>query len=164
MKRKAQGANQVFVYILTILIVGVVFLFGYQAINTLLNNTNRVAIINFKTDITSHIKKITPSYGEVQKKEYSIGSDYKKACFIKTDYADTAINPNDFTVYPAILDEVKSRTGNNLFLLGSKNNLLEKFNIGKISFDETNLIKCIDMRNGRLVISIEGRGDHVIIS
>ena len=55
---KKGDVSQIFVYITAIIVFGVVFLFGYRAINHFLDESDKVGFITFKTDLEKAVRTI----------------------------------------------------------------------------------------------------------
>ncbi|MCK5283533.1 MAG: hypothetical protein KAK00_09085 [Nanoarchaeota archaeon] len=165
MNHRAQNVGQIFTYIVTIVIIAVILLFGYNAIRDFKQKADQISMVDFQNNLESSIKSI--EYGSLRNKVFTLSNDYKEVCFVNNhntdDYGDY-----DFDVifkdYPIIRDVVESGTRKNIFLIKDKKEVAEKFEIGKISFSGDSILKCFDVINSKLSIAIEGKGNHVIIS
>jgi len=161
MLKKAQNIGQIFIYILSIVVVGVILLFGYQAITNFSKNADRIALVQFQKDLESSIKSISSQYGAIQKKIFSLSNDYKQVCFVDNYNSITDLNAMDS--YPIIKDSVVSGTGKNIFLVKANKQAAESFSIEKIAL-KTVIFDCFNITNSKLTIRIEGMGDHAVIS
>ena len=155
--RKSQLYGQIFIYILTITFVAIILLYGYNSIKRLQTTAEKVACIKFKNDLQKSIETIQSDFGSVRKEELELCSNYKKACFVKSF---PVINKFSITADPIIKDSLSSETGNNVFL--ADNVAKEAFYGGNISVDPD--VLCIDAINNRIILRLEGLGDHVLIS
>jgi hypothetical protein len=164
--KKAQNVGQIFTYILSIVIVGVILLFGYNAIKQLWEKQDTVAKVDFEKKLEAAIISTSSEYGAVRKKTFDVGSSYKSICFAKNygGYLTTA-SPIIYNDYPEIKTSVQSGVKKNIFYVrtdGSSFALPKE--MGKIAFeDANNPLECIPVKNSRLTINIEGMGDYAII-
>ena len=78
--RKAQTAQQVFIYILAVLIIGLIFLFGYDAVLKLYSQAEIISSTELKNKIIEKTAEGT-SYGAVTKMELNLG-DFDKICMV----------------------------------------------------------------------------------
>jgi hypothetical protein len=163
MNKKAQNVGQLFIYMLAIVIVAVVLIFGYRAITQLNQNTEKVSLMQFQKNLNTKIKSTSSQYGTIKNEEIQISNKYKEICFV-TNYKITNYGslPIDFTGYPAVEDSVESNTGKNVFIIDYDNQMEEGFTIGKVVIN--NHFKCFQISNSVLQLMIEGKGDHVVIS
>lgn len=85
MKKKGD-VSQIFVYITAVLIFGVVFLFGYQAINHFLEESDKVAFITFKTDMEKAVRTIKTDFDSAvvysAERPLRVPSKYTNICFV----------------------------------------------------------------------------------
>ena len=166
MNRKAQNIGQIFIYIVAIVIVAVILIFGYKSIIDFNNRAKQIELVQFQKKLESSIKSITPQYATVKKKDFMISNEYKQVCFVRNydvDYS-SAVLPTTFKDYPLIEDSVMSGTGKNIFLIKTNKQIAESFEISEISFEDSDIFNCFNIANSRLSVKIEGKGDHVVIS
>ena len=151
---KAQLQGQVFIYILTVVIIGMVLLFGGKAILDFIQKGEEVAFIKFKTDLTSIVDSIGPDYQSIVRETLTIGRDYQQVCFIDS----TPIN----SPYPTMNSVVGSGTGENTFLVTT--DVVEKFDVGSIDVDPPSGWACFPVTNGKVRLQFEGMGNRTKIS
>ena len=162
LSRKSQIASQIFIYIIAIFVFSVILLYGYKAIKEFRDRSEQIAFIKFRTDLISTVKRVSPDFGTIEKKEFFIGGEYDKVCFVQTykpnknDILNKIGNVGDMVVW----DSVNSDVNKNVFLFATK--LQESFDVGKIN--PTGRYLCIDTINGKVKIQFEGKGDHAYIS
>ena len=158
--KKAQIISQVFIYILAIFLIAFVLGYGYKAIDSFRQKTEQISYIKFKTDLENAVKAVRTDFGTVSIKEFQVPSGYKEICFVE-NYFD--LDPNfasSFEAdYPLIVDSVSSGIEKNVFLV--KDVSMESFYVGKI--DVSPDLYCLPAGSA-IKLSIEGRGDHVVIS
>lgn len=151
MKTKAQMIGQIFIYILAVVMVAFILLYGYSAIKTFKDRAEQVAFIKFKTDLESTVKSVSFDYGTVKKAEFLVPSGYKEVCFI--DLNKPTI-PDD----PVIEDSVKSGVEKNVFLVAQVAE--ESFYVGNITVKDP----CMAVKGGKIKIRLEGKGNYAAIS
>jgi type II secretory pathway pseudopilin PulG len=167
MNKRAQNPGQIFIYVLTVVIIGVIFLFGYQSIMRFKDTSDQITEVQFQKKLEGQITSLTSEYGTYKTVPLLLSGDYKEVCFVR-NYENIGLDPNEFNNYPLIKDAVHpvaSATGDNIFLLMNNQQIGESFQIGQIAFKEsTEYLHCTNVTERRIQIGIEGRGNHVIIS
>ncbi len=167
MSKKAQNTGQIFIYILATVIIGVIFLFGYQSIKGFQQRADDVALVQFQKNLESQIKTLAPQFGSLKKIEIPISSDFKEVCFIRYDTGDVLSSlPDPWDGYPLIEDAFDADTQKNIFLINRENQIEESYEIGKVKFTGTGdpLLKCYVVVDGILNMTLQGKGNHVMIS
>lgn len=155
--RKSQAHTQIFIYILSTVLVALILLFGYKSIMNFTSKAEQVSYIKFKTDLESVVKAIAPDYRSIKRGEFIIGKDYRAICFVDSDVAPGATLS---TQYPIIQEIIDSRSKENTFLV--TDHVEEKFYVGKIEVH--NDFICINSTKGRVRIQFEGLGDRTNIT
>lgn len=153
---KAQIIGQVFIYVITIVLVIFILAYGYKSITTFKDKANQVSYIQFKNNMQNTIEVLTLDYGSVKVKEFIVPDDITEVCLVNS-FPEFPILSN--TGYPILEDSVNSNIGKNVFLIGK--NVEESFDAGKISMEEDLL--CILTPTSRIKLKMEGKGDHIAI-
>jgi hypothetical protein len=151
--------SQIFVYIMTGIIIVSVLGFGAKMLLGLKNTAEQINCINFKQDLKERINK-DMSYGVIDNKPMRVGCDVKSICFVDLGQSvpPWPAKPLD----PLIEDSWSSKTKQNVFLL---NDITEDFHyVEGITVSSPDYIVCKNVTNGYIKIRIEGLGDSVIIS
>ena len=155
--RKSQLYSQVFIYILTILIVSLIFIYGYKAINGFKDRANKISCLKFKNDLSNSVKSITGDYGSVVTKSIPLCSGFNEVCFVEShEEFNKQDIPSDLN--PVIKDSIRSGSEKNVFLDSAR----ESFNVGPISVEGN--VFCIKESDGVIKIRLEGRGNHALVS
>lgn len=158
--RKSQIFGQVFIYILAIIIFSIVLLYGYKTIKGFSNQADEVSLIQLTTDIKTSVKKISSDYGSVIKKEFSIPGKYSYVCFIDLVYqAHTSLQADHPAVYNSWYDKAQS----NMFLITTKEEI-QPYYIEGIGISNSPWYNCINVSRGKIVLSLEGKGNYVELS
>ncbi len=158
--KKAQ-AQQIFIYILAIVLAGLIFLYGYRAIAGFLGETERVNLVNFQKEIEREIRTIAPDTGTVRKVELSLPSRYEKVCFVDYDSApqDTADCLNDYPELNALMCDA--------WTAKTQNVMLEPWADIKIKTPDLKIENgylCVEPINGRITLRVEGLGKKAKVS
>jgi hypothetical protein len=161
MRKKAQNAGQILVYVLTVVIMGAILLFGYRSIMDFKSRTDKISMVDFQKKLESSINTITPDFGTMRRKTFLLSTEFKEVCFV-TNYGTPVFDADEFAGYPIIEDSVESQTGNNIFLITVDGEISESFGLGEIRTPGD--FNCVPIVDARLSVSIEGKGDHVVIS
>lgn len=156
MMRRGQLYSQIFIYILTIILVSFILVYGYNAVQNFKKRAEQVSCLKFKNDLVNAIESVSPDFGSVKRKELQLCSGYTKVCFVETFESPNL--PND--IDPIIKDSILSSTGRNVFLL--ENIAKESFYAGRISVEPD--ILCIKAVNSKIDLRLEGKGNHAVIS
>lgn len=153
---KAQLYSQIFVYILTLMLVAFILVYGYTAIQNFEKRAEQVSCLKFKNDLKNAVESISTDFGSVKRKDLELCADYISACFVESFESPNLPNKID----PIIRDSVMSNTGKNVFLI--QDTAKESFEIGKISVNPD--VLCIKPVNNKISLRLEGRGNHVLLS
>ena len=169
--RQSQLYGQIFIYILTILLISFILIYGYNAISNFKGRTEQIVSLKLQEDIKNSVRSITPDFGSAVKKEIDIGGA-SEICFVegyKTFNRNFAVSNSDGTLVaadPIIADSIQSQSDKNVFLIGKSAS--NSFYIGKISVDPsasvTFNVLCMKSSNGKVTLKLEGMGDHALIS
>ena len=79
---KAQTA-EIFFFILAIVIIGLLLLFGVKYIMELGTKVNQIDLVRFKTDLEGYANDIRAVYGKWKKIEMNVPSGIDKVCFVQ---------------------------------------------------------------------------------
>ena len=112
---KKGQTQQVFIYIMVILVVGGVLLFGYKSIHKLMGQSCDVDETTFKSQLKQMLES-NNGYGDKSTKPIKVPCGSDKLCFVNSSQEGVNMNTlND--LYPDIYQEVHAGTGNNVFLI-----------------------------------------------
>ena len=170
LKKHGQVAGQIFIYILAIIVVSFILLYGYKAIKSFGDRGEQVAYISLKSDLENAFNGIRTDFGSIKRPQLDVPGKYKKLCFIDLK------NPSFSSVIcaPPASSNLEYEPGvctgwkvgrNNLYLCPD---CTDSFNIGAIKIKqgdvENSPYLCIPVINGRVNLQLEGKGDHVYVS
>jgi hypothetical protein len=146
-----------FIYVVTIIIISFILVYGYNAIFAFKQKSDQVSYIQFKNRLQNSIEVLSVDYGSVQIKEFILPGNINAVCFIRNFPSVPVLSS---TEYPLIEDSVNSGIDKNVFLIGKT--VEESFFVGKISAGEDML--CVPVVQDRINLRMEGKGDHTFIS
>jgi hypothetical protein len=163
--KKSQIIGQVFVYILTIVIFGIILLYGYRAITKMRHRADDVLTIQVQKEMKNAVE--TTDYGSITKQEISVPNKVHQICFV--DLKKSATGPpmpgiciqGHPDYQPLACDSWQSGTEANMFLVQDYGTV-DAYYIGPI--DIPNSYECIDALQGRVIIRLEGKGKYVELS
>lgn len=163
--KKSQIYGQIFIYLLTIILVAFILIYGYNAIDRLRRGANQVECLKFRNDIKNSIEGISSDFGRIKKVDLNLCSPYRQVCFAETF---RKINKNSirFNINPIdliIKDSIISDSDSNAFLMDKI--AKEPFYAGNITIADPNYdVFCVKAVNGRIILKLEGKGNHVAVS
>src|SRR3989338_10330750 len=94
LKRKAQIQTEIFVYIIAIVIVGLILIFGYNAVKDFGSKSEQVELLSFKKDMEGTFKTVASSYGEIQIKKLKLPVGFEELCFVNLN--SRSLTEDDF--------------------------------------------------------------------
>ncbi len=168
---KAQTA-EIFFFILAIVIIGLLLLFGVKYIMELGTKVNQIDIVLFKTDLESYANEIRPVYGKWKKLEIDVPAGIEKVCFVQHE---------TFTESPLYQQQegicLKEDADYNFLMCNAwqedstRNVYTDPFdeldvgiNLGAIDVGDANTnYLCIDASSHFIRIKMTGEGDRVVI-
>ena len=153
---RAQLYSQIFIYILTIILISFILFYGYNAVQNFKERAEQVCLLKFKNDLSNAVESISSDFGSIKRKDLQLCAGYAQVCFVET--LESPILPNNADAI--IRDSVLSNTGKNVFLV--EKIARESFYAGKISVEPDLL--CIKAPNNKISIKLEGKGNHALLS
>lgn len=157
--KKAQLYGQVFVYVLSLLLISFILIYGYNSIRNFKQKAEQVSCLKFKNDIRNSIESILSDYGSVQRKDLQVCSGYNQVCFVESYQKERSDAPQGL-IDPIIIDSIKSETGKNTFLMD--NTAKDSFYAGNISVSPD--VMCVNVTRGKVSLRLEGKGNRVLLS
>lgn len=153
---RAQGSLNPILFVIAVgLIVISAFLFlGYRATQGVEKGEELVKHAAFTTSLQTDIEKISPNYGSVAQKSYSVPSEHETVCFVDT----SSVSSDSPTLYnlPIIRDALLEGSRDNMFVFGE--GFTYSSSVGKISFDHYPYVTCFDVSAGTLELQLKGQG------
>ncbi|MBW3022548.1 hypothetical protein KY308_00400 [Candidatus Woesearchaeota archaeon] len=169
MKSKKSQIGQIFIYLISTLIIVLVLYYGYTAIKNIGKKQEQLELVKFQKAIGDTITYTSSDYGTVRIETFTVPVIFREVCFV--DYEsliklnvteDPAGNPIiSQAQYPLIYNSVKDRVRQNVFPLPDGTPFfVEKMWVDP---DEKGFV-CFDVSQGSIKVRIEGFGDKAKIS
>lgn len=156
MRKKSQLYSQIFIYVLTIILISFILVYGYNAVQNFKKRAEQVSCLKFKNDLQNSVESVISDFGTVKRKDLQLCASYSQVCFVET-YENLKLPTN---IDPIIKDSILSNAGKNVFLI--ENIAKESFYAGNISVEPD--ILCINAVNGKISLKLEGKGNHVALA
>ncbi len=172
--RKAQVAGQIFIYIIAIVVVGLIVVYGYSAIKDFRKKGEEVEHITLKTNMQNAFKSIISDYGSIKRPDFDIPGKYTMVCFVDTankaaaDSSDLCRQDGgDDPLFEPVVCSGWKIGKDNVYLVPDGS---ESWDVGKIIFSSDNNpfagqhFMCFDVVNNKIKIQLKSLGDKVEIS
>lgn len=150
--KKGEVASRAFVFVLTLIVIAVIFLMGQNFFVSQKETVSKVELASLKTKIAGDVAIVTSEFGSFRKATYKV-QNIKEVCFVDVSLSNTILTSEEIKQHPLIKDSVESGTGKNVFVYG--NSLLDSYNVGEIQVVEAPHFRCISAQNGELVVALE---------
>lgn len=163
MKNKKAELNQVFVYIMsTILILFVGFLVT-KFIVAFNSDSKDVIDKKFISGLENDIAQVASRYGSEEILEYKLNSEVTDICFISEPACANSnlISSNELNIDS---EEITTLTQSSNLLIFNKDGILFDSKLNNFNSDDNNGCFCIEPNNNRFELLIENRKNKVWIS
>ena len=161
--KKSQIQAQIFVYVLAMIVIALVLLYGYRGISTMKDRAKQIDILSFKGETMKAIEKVSNDYGTVRVPILNAPPEHTEICFIDMQGHSPAqdLESEHPLVYEAWGDEsanvfLINDLVEESFLIGDKDNYL-------IAIDPPHYL-CMHIKNREVKIKIEGIGGKAKLS
>ncbi len=169
---KKGQTTQIFFFILAIIIIGLLLLFGVRYIIELGSKIDQIDIVRFKTSLEGYADEITPVYGRWKKVEIDVPTGINEVCFVQHDTF------SEMPLYKTQQGLCKTNNEDYNFLIcqgwqsdSSRNVYTDPFDkldvgidLGSISVGSVNdYYLCIDTTEHHMKIKMTGYGDYLLI-
>ncbi len=163
---KKADISQVFVYIMTLIILALVMFYGYKAIAHLINKSEELTITKIQKQVSDDVKKISSDYGSSLREDIFLPSPYIKICFVDLNQ-NAPPKPDDLP--NIIYDSWSSKAKQNMFFLDAKNRIAPPFYAGNIEINNkvdsnTNYYLCIPSVKSKVSFMLTGTGNSSVVS
>ena len=126
--------QQVFIYIMVILIVGAILLFGYKSIHNILEKSKQVDLATFQTGLWDVLEK-NNGYGDRYSKPVDAPGGYDALCFINS--SKEGVNLEQLQTFNIVMyQETFANTGNNVFLINFNTAIVTPSSSGILKFED----------------------------
>lgn len=161
--------NQIFVFIMAIVVAGLILLFGIRFIGDYLEKQDQILLTDFINDVETRVS--STSFGSVDISSFRLPKDYEMVCFV--DYENS---PSDPSLHSKIVADVQSRGGvfgnefnNAMFLIDTKgtpeenDDSIQSNVVGKVKVSDPYWV-CFTSGSGRLSLRFEGVKGGTLVS
>jgi len=159
MNKKAIS-QQIIIYILSLIVFSLVLIYGIKVVIQFREKSLQTDFLLFRKQFTSDVVTIYGTFDST-KREYNVPAT--KVCFFDKEYQNknmSKICNEAYSEYdPVLCDAWKSETPNNIYI---NHPLAVNFEAEHINLSDGYL--CSPVNRGKLPLTLEGRGDKVLIS
>lgn len=134
---KGQIQTQIFVYIIALLVIALILLYGYNAIRGFVDRSDEVNLVQFRTEFSNAIEMQSHEYRSVIKKQALLPRKFTKMIIVDKKKLGGNTSTEFADKYPIVQDAWSAGTKDNIFLVGEKN--VESFYAGNIYFDPSHI-------------------------
>ena len=158
--KKGQIQAQVFVYVLAMLVISLVLLYGYRSISVMQERAKQVDILALKNEVIKAVEKVSNDYGTVRSPIFNIPKEYTEMCFIDLGDGGSTSPASVLQNEHPLVYEAWDDASANVFLI--KDLVEESFLVGDtdrslIYIDAPRYI-CFEIINSRVKVRLEGMG------
>jgi len=157
--KRGQLSGNVFIYIFTIFVVGLILILGYNYISKTNENIVKTDLIILKNKLTSDIGAISSDFGSSKRVSYSMPQQ-TELCLIDLNNKNEILNNVEINSYPLIKDSIRSNVKKNAFVVSDS--IFETYYIGNIEINDP-YFKCLKPVAGKVNFIIEGAGNKALI-
>jgi len=162
MKTKKAQVSKIFVYVSSIIVIGMVGFLALKFTGTFMSDTNKKIDVDFLNDIEKDFKKSYSTYSSEFKSTYTTTKKINQICFLNEN-TDNCIEKsgikNEITNYDD--KNIKTLLKNDNMILFSKDDIEYSKNIGNYITDDC---FCIKPDSGRFTLFYENIKNQVKIS
>lgn len=185
MMRRSQIQSQVLVYVLAVITMGMILLFGFQVIMGMKERAEMTKLIQFRSTIKTDIISIGMDYGTSKQKSYAPPANYRQICFVNLEYAELGKNEVNLrfqekseetqdllgrNAYGILSDAIRDMVSEN----AARKNLflcppctMQEY-VGNITLTDKDgadtAFMCFPVANGKVTFRVTGLGDEAQIS
>lgn len=156
--KKAEFAGPLVTWIVVIIIIGMSLIFGFNSISSIRQKSCIVNSVFFESNLIPDVEAMSTQPGSVSESSYPIPCDVDKVYIIDTAHADEILAADYMEQIlenvPIVYEEVKARTGNNLFLFSG--NKFEKTMQLEDVVIKWPYYQCFEVKKSRLDLFLEG--------
>jgi hypothetical protein len=150
--KKGFDANQMFIYIVSIVVVGLIMVFGYNAVQQLLKSTGDVEVASFKKNFEKVAEKARLDHGSIKTLSVPVPGQFSQLCVIDLTKPSTEACSGDlpYAVCQFWQDYSEAAASNydvdsqNLFFVNDKQEIGDAFYIKDMRVAETPYAFCVN--------------------
>ncbi len=158
-KKRGQIYSQTFIYILALVLIGGILIFGYKSINKTRESTNQVMVAKFFSQMRNDVSVLKGDYGTEKLREYAMPEGFDTFCVVDLNRVD----PDRIFSEPLVKDSVKSGVNANIFILNKGSGKFDSSFIDGIKIENFPYFSCYKARSSIVPLSLKSLGNEVII-
>lgn len=168
--KKSQVPAQMFTYILTILIIGLMLYFGVSWLGTLMEHSGSISTTQLKTNLEDSFEEMRGNFGSMREYQFLVPQGITTVCFLDRDESESAggsveaLQAGDLCGKYPLICEVWADPSQNIAFDPELDMPIEVRDVViEDGDDELCEGKCIckDTSNGRFSVRLVGKGDAV---
>ncbi len=163
MSKRAEP-NQMFQMLMTLIVIGMILILGFQLITNLFSTSEQIDFINFRRSIVNEIDAVARDYNARQRIDTSVPRGSLALCFIDVRETGTLPEHPIVTSYWQMSDYITQSDEDlirNAFLIGT--DFIVPFRVDSLEIDRSDRYVCIDARRSRVEFWAEGQGRRVTV-
>ena len=159
--KKAQISDQIVIYILGILIIGLLLFFGTKIILQTEQRIEEIDITSFKQSLESKINDLAPHYGSWKIVEIDAPKQVEKIYFLDLNFPDEQENINNDLIDNDLIKDIWIGKSSNVIVIPftQQSSIL----INKIIIEDPKGYIVFDVVDGKITLKMIGQGDGVLI-
>lgn len=147
-KTKKGEAGQMFQMLMTLIVVGMIMLLGFQLIGNVFRTSSQIDYIQFRRVLISSIDTVASDYNARQRIELDVPRGAEEICFVDMTKSGTTGNPliDSYWTDSAYRNNNDKSLVRNVFIMG--NSFVASFRVENLDLDQRFL--CIPARRGKV--------------
>ncbi|MBR9677431.1 hypothetical protein GOV04_04780 [Candidatus Woesearchaeota archaeon] len=151
--KKAQVIVQYLVYVIALVVLVLLLLFGYQMLSGLEEDKTQIQLMQAYNSLKHDVTELSTDYGTTKHVTYYPPKIARKACIIDVENRElVASNEYSMKNYPQMREQTLTH---NLFFLGERDTVLESFELENIIVEEYPYYACYFI-DGQWSLTLEG--------
>ncbi|MFW6013860.1 MAG: hypothetical protein ACOCQG_01685 [Candidatus Nanoarchaeia archaeon] len=166
--KNAQIPAQMFTYILTLLIIGLMLYFGVSWIGTLMGHSESISDTRLKTQLDDAFEEMKGNYGSMREYDFRVPQGLRTVCFLDKEEGEEAgsveaLNAGDFCDDYPLICEVWVDPSQNIAFEPSLDMPIEISDVEIADGDGVceNKCMCKNITDGMFSVRLVGKGDTV---
>ncbi len=153
--KKAQ-MQQIFVYVLGVVIMGMLVLFAFKGIKSIMITSEKADLEKFKTDFAVMIDEMS-AYGRGRVDTVKTPGGFGKLCLIgreniKTTEEQPVLLPDELT--DIVKESIRAGSDNNVYLVSVEGSTIEAFKTDPM--EVLPVTSCFDVSNNKIKLRLQG--------
>lgn len=169
MRARAEVSSSVFLYILAVIVIGSILIFGYKRVMDITKSGDEIQVLEFRKFIENHINNGLGSGNELVE-DITLPTGFSELCFVNLKQTPDDTIKSDLK-NDLIFDSWKAGIEKNVFLV--RGNKIESFYVDKerlVIGDEGSNCNgvldyslCCNVKDGKIELRFTGKGKKVMV-